>query len=121
MAFYGLPTSPRIDQIVSTTAMKASPIVTPISFPKKFCCLQLSVGGNTAASEPADAARVRLAISDLSQPLLAAVTGQFDQQVAPREHSLHTNFPAVELSLAQIGQLVCDRMFPFVGHDLVRA
>jgi hypothetical protein len=61
------------------------------------------------------------AISDLSQPLLAAVTGQFDQQVAPREHSLHTNFPAVELSLAQIGQLGCDRMFPFVGHDLVGA
>ena len=61
------------------------------------------------------------AVSDLSPPLLAAVTGQFDQQVAPREHSLHTNFPAFELGLAQIGQLGCDRMFPLVGHDPVVA
>jgi hypothetical protein len=52
---------------------------------------------------------------------LRLVTGQFDPQVVPREHSLHTNFPAVELSPAQIGRLACDRMFPFVGYEVLGA
>jgi hypothetical protein len=50
---------------------------------------------------------------------LPLVTGQLDQQVVPRGHSLHTNFPAVELSPAQIGRLACDRMFPFVGYEVL--
>jgi hypothetical protein len=71
-----------------------------------------------AASEPL----IRSAIvccRCLSQQRL--VKGQFDPQVVPREHSLDTNFPAVELNLAQIGQLGCDRMFPFVGHEVLGA
>jgi hypothetical protein len=78
-----------------------------------------------AASEPL----IRSAGSKASRPLFAVgacrsrelVKGQFDPQVVPREHSLDTNFPAVELSLARIGQLGCDRMFPFVGHELLGA
>jgi hypothetical protein len=45
------------------------------------------------------------------------VRGRFDQQVAPREHLLHTNFPAVEAGLAQIGLLACDRRFPSLGCE----
>jgi len=55
-------------------------------------------------------------------PLFATlVTGRFDQQIVPRGYSLHTNFRAVELSLAQIGRLACNRMFPFVGQEVLGA
>jgi hypothetical protein len=53
-----------------------------------------------------------LAVGACRSRSLWLITGQFDPQVVPREHLLHTNFPAVELSLAQIDRLACVRMFP---------
>ena len=60
-----------------------------------------------------------LAVGACRSRSLRLVTGQLDQRVVPREHLLHTNFPAVELSLAQIGRVACDRMFPFVGYEVL--
>jgi hypothetical protein len=67
----------------------------------------------------ADVHRIAGDIGACRSRSLRLVTGQLDQQVVPRGYSLHTNFRAVELSLAQIGRLACDKMFPFVGHEVL--
>jgi hypothetical protein len=70
--------------------------------------------------QDSDASKVSVCRRCLPPPLFATLaTRRFDQQVVPRGYSLHTNFRAVELSLAQIGRLACDKMFPFVGHEVL--